>query len=125
MDDHPAVRSMLRTVLSLDLGWHLAGETGNGREGVELVSVLQPDAVLMELDLPEVHGWFAIRAMRSVDPLVAIVVLTSEEITPEHRRSLIGRGADAVVEKGLGLAELRATIGRAVALRRPDTSDVM
>ena len=59
-DDHSIVRRGLASLLSTEPDIEVVGEAANGREAVELVDRLQPDVILMDLEMPEMDGIEAI-----------------------------------------------------------------
>jgi len=56
VDDHAVVRSGLRAVLDASEGVELVGEAGDGEEAIEVCETLQPDVVLMDLQMPKMDG---------------------------------------------------------------------
>jgi DNA-binding NarL/FixJ family response regulator len=76
-DDHAVVRAGLSQLIGTFEGAELVGAASNGREAVELCAERRPDVVLMDLEMPELDGIDATRAIRSAHPDVAVVVLTS------------------------------------------------
>lgn len=77
VDDHSVVRQGLRMFLGLDPDLEVVGEASNGAEGIELVSQLQPDVVLMDLLMPVMDGITAIQQLRKEFPDVEVIALTS------------------------------------------------
>ncbi|HEX7187609.1 MAG TPA: response regulator transcription factor, partial [Actinomycetes bacterium] len=75
-DDHPVVRSGLSAVLSSLDGFEVVGVAANGRDAVREAVIHQPDVVLMDLQMPEVDGFEAIRQLGHAAPSVAVCVLT-------------------------------------------------
>lgn len=75
-DDHPVVRSGLCAVLSSLDGLEVVAMASNGREAVREAVLHQPDVVLMDLQMPELDGFAAIRELARVAPAVAVCVLT-------------------------------------------------
>ncbi len=67
-DDHAAFRRMLRAFLELNPNWEVCGEASNGREAVERATELNPDIVLMDLDMPMLNGFEATRRIHEVSP---------------------------------------------------------
>jgi DNA-binding NarL/FixJ family response regulator len=83
VDDHAVVRRGVRTLLESQAGWQVVGEASTGREGVTLAGRLQPDVIILDLSLPELHGLDAIRQVLKESPESEILVLTmhhSEEM---------------------------------------------
>jgi DNA-binding NarL/FixJ family response regulator len=75
-DDHPLFRKGLRTLLESLPDTVVAGEATTGREAVELALSLQPDIVLMDLQMPEGGGLTAIRELARQQPEARILVVT-------------------------------------------------
>jgi DNA-binding NarL/FixJ family response regulator len=75
-DDHPVMRQGLSALLgSLD-GFEVVAVASNGREAVKEAVLHQPDVALMDLQMPEMDGFAAIRELARVAPAVAVCVLT-------------------------------------------------
>jgi DNA-binding NarL/FixJ family response regulator len=75
-DDHPMFREGLRMVLSADPALDLVGEATDGLEAVAFADELQPDVVVMDLNLPGLGGVEATRRIVTTSPHVAVLVLT-------------------------------------------------
>ncbi len=56
IDDHPLFREGIKTILNRKPNYEVAGETGAGREGLQMVKDLKPDLVLLDLSLPDIRG---------------------------------------------------------------------
>ncbi len=78
-DDHPILREGVAAVLQRQVDMRLVGEAETGVEAVEQFRRLQPDVVLMDLQMPRLTGLEAIRAIRADAPDARIVVLTTYE----------------------------------------------
>jgi NarL family two-component system response regulator LiaR len=77
VDDHQVVRQGLRTFLELHEDILVVGEAGDGISAVELVRQLKPDVVLMDLVMPRLDGIEATRQVKSLEPGVKVIALTS------------------------------------------------
>ncbi len=77
VDDHPALRAGLEQMLATDGDLAVLGSAAGGREGVELATRHAPDVVLMDLEMPDLDGAAATRAIHASVPDAKIVVLTS------------------------------------------------
>ena len=78
-DDHPVFRKGLRAILSTMPGTELVAEATNGAEAVVLAEKLQPDVVLMDLQMPGGDGLSAIREIVQTSPQIRILVVTMFE----------------------------------------------
>jgi DNA-binding NarL/FixJ family response regulator len=117
VDDLPELRELIRLGVEEDPGFEIVGEAGDGRSALEGIVKTQPAAVLLDLSMPDMDGFQAIPQIREDTPDVAIIVLSGFAID-RMGEPVLERGADAYVEKGTPIQELRETIREAVAARR-------
>ena len=112
-DDYDVVRTGLRSILSLEDGITLAGEAADGKAALALTLHLNPDVVLMDLQMPEMDGIAATEAICTRLPETRVIMLTSftEE---EHVLPAIQAGASGYLLKDASGAEVVAAV-RAVA----------
>jgi DNA-binding NarL/FixJ family response regulator len=78
-DDHPIFRAGLRALLATVQGAELVGEAATGDEALEQIERLQPDVVLMDLQMPGRNGIETTRLVRDRHPGVGVLVLTMFE----------------------------------------------
>jgi NarL family two-component system response regulator YdfI len=76
-DDHLIVREGLRLILETTEGIDIVGEASDGAECLHLVPTLQPNVILMDLQMPRMDGITAIGHLRREYPGIAIVILTT------------------------------------------------
>jgi DNA-binding NarL/FixJ family response regulator len=74
-DDHPVLRHGLRALLEAS-GLTVVGEANTGIEAVQLALTLQPNVVLMDIDMPEMNGIEATKRIHAKLPQVRILILT-------------------------------------------------
>ena len=75
-DDHPVFRKGLRALLASMPALELAGEATNGEDAIRLAEQLQPDIILMDLQMPGGGGLAAIRQIVRTSPHIRILVVT-------------------------------------------------
>jgi len=115
-DDHPVFLAGLRHLLAAIDRVEVVGEAGTGTAAVAAARRLRPDIVLMDVDIPELNGIAATRAILADCPSAAVLVLTILE-DDETIRAAMQAGARGYLLKGAGLDD----ISRAVdAVRRGD-----
>jgi DNA-binding NarL/FixJ family response regulator len=77
----------------------------DGQETIDLADELDPDAVVVDLHMPNMDGVTAIRKLREAHPHVCLIALTGDESTDMHDRATEA-GADDVMVKGQMLEAL-------------------
>ncbi len=82
-DDHPVVRTGIRSMLSDQGDLEIVGEAADGTEAIALVDTLRPDVVVMDLRMPRVDGVAATRAITQAHPGCRVLILTTYDT--DHR----------------------------------------
>ncbi len=117
VDDHPAFRKGMAALIESEPGLEVVGQTGDGREALELYRQKKPDIVLMDLRLPGLGGVEATMAIRKEFPDARIIVLTTFD-TDEDIYRAVQSGAKSYLLKDTPEDELAVTI-RAVHADEP------
>lgn len=76
-DDDPIVREYLRGVLDADPGMEVVGAVADGAAAVEAGIAQSPGVALLDVRMPGVDGIVATRALRALDPPIAVVLITT------------------------------------------------
>jgi DNA-binding NarL/FixJ family response regulator len=117
VDDHPVVRLGIAAMLANEPDLEVVAEAGNGAEAVALFEARRPDVVLMDLQMPEMGGVDATRAIRALDPGARVIALTTYEGDADIHRAL-SAGACAYLIKDALVEQLVAAIRSAAAGKR-------
>jgi len=117
VDDAPIVREALRWIFSEATDVSLVGEASNGREALIYVSQLQPDVVILDIELPDLDGYTVARSIKALPhaPIVLFLSVHSDAIT---RYQAMAAGGDSFVEKGVGWLPLIQEIRRLISQRQ-------
>jgi DNA-binding NarL/FixJ family response regulator len=75
-DDHPVFRHGIYAMLSVTPGMEILGEATTGDEVVTLAETLQPDLILMDLQMPGLNGIEATRRIMHINPTIRVLVVT-------------------------------------------------
>ncbi len=109
VDDKPQVRQDLSLLLKLSGGLEIIGEASDGWEAVEKSGLLQPDIVLMDLEMPVMDGYLAAREITIRWPDCIVIALSVHSGTEERLRAR-RCGVKAFIEKGTPLEIILKTI---------------
>lgn len=123
-DDHPLFRAGLRAMLTSATDMELVGEATTGEEAVSLAAELQPDLVVMDVQMPETDGIEATRRITRDSPHVNVLVVTMFEDDGTVFQAMRA-GAKGYVLKGANYAEmLRAirAVGNGEAIFSPQVA---
>ncbi len=98
-DDHPVVREGLVAILSTQPDFEVIGEAANGRDVIETMPRLNPDVLLLDLEMPEMDGVEALRRLRETQPDARTIVFTAFD-TDERILGAVQAGAQGYLLKG-------------------------
>jgi DNA-binding NarL/FixJ family response regulator len=125
-DDHPAFLAGLEALLGTVPGVVAIGRAGSGEEAVVAAAELQPDVVVMDLNMPGIDGIEATRRIVATSPHIAVLVLSMYENDDQvfgalkaGARGYLLKGADRgeLVRAIRGVASGEAIFGPAIARR--------
>jgi DNA-binding NarL/FixJ family response regulator len=105
VDDQPLFRRALATLISAQFDMTVVGEGENGRDALDRVRALQPDIVVMDVNMPGASGVDGVRAIRQAGFRTPIVMLTVSEDDDDLFES-IKAGANGYLLKNVRPEEL-------------------
>ena len=108
-DDHPGMVKAVSRLLALDC--EVVGSVADGSAVLEAAQRLQPDVIVLDLNLPNVNGLEACRQITQVNPEMKVIVFTAMN-DPDVRQRSFEVGASAFVCKGAADDDLLSTIKR-------------
>jgi DNA-binding NarL/FixJ family response regulator len=104
-DDHPVVRDGLVAMLGTQADFEVVGEASNGLEVIRKAQDLQPDVILLDLEMPEMDGVETLRQLRATCPNVQAIVFTAFD-TDERIMGAVQAGAKGYLLKGVPRNEI-------------------
>ncbi|MBW2456603.1 MAG: response regulator transcription factor [Deltaproteobacteria bacterium] len=120
IEDEPQIVLGLTDALTFE-GFEVVSADA-GKPGVELARKTKPDAILLDLMLPDENGFVICQQLRAFDSTVPIIMLTARSSEPDKIRGL-DSGADDYVTKPFGIGELIARM-RAIFRRTERATEV-
>lgn len=120
-DDHTLFRDGLRALLSTAQDTELVGEATTGQEAIALAASLQPDLIIMDIQMPAINGIQATREILRASPHIRVLIVTMFDDDPSVFAAMRA-GARGYILKGANQAEtLRAVraVGSGEAIFSP------
>lgn len=114
LDDHEVVRRGLRDLLEGEGDIEIVGESGSAREATARIPALRPDVAVLDARLPDGSGIDVCRDVRSTDPSIKALILTSYD-DDEALFAAIMAGAAGYVLKQIGVGDLVDSVRRVAA----------
>ena len=100
IDDHPLFRKGVSQLIALNDQLHLIGEASSGEEGLELARALDPDLILLDLNMKGMGGIETLKALREADLAARILILTVSDAA-DDLVAAIRAGADGYLLKDM------------------------
>ena len=109
VDDHPMVAEGIQSILESYDDIEVMGTLSNGREAIDRIDSLDPDVVLMDLNMPLVGGLSATEIILERRPGTRIVILSMHD-NPEYISSALSHGAVGYLLKDVPTDEIKQAI---------------
>jgi two-component system, NarL family, response regulator NreC len=116
-DDHEIVRRGLRGILEGEGGCRVIGEASDGLTAAQLAEKLKPHILVLDLNMPRMHGIEVLRQVRSGSPHTRVIVLSMHSDEPYVIESLRA-GASAYILKGSESQEILRALKEVLGGRR-------
>jgi DNA-binding NarL/FixJ family response regulator len=108
VDDSPAIRRCLRLLVASRPQWTVCGEAVNGEEGLQKAQQLKPDAILLDMSMPEMNGIETAGILKRLMPSVPLIMFTNFSKDQFFKRELSWSGIRQVVSKSDSQALMQA-----------------
>jgi pilus assembly protein CpaE len=112
VDDIAETRENIRKLLQFEADFEIVGAARNGQEGIDLANELQPDVILMDINMPDIDGITATEIIREQVPHSQIIILTVQA-DPNYMRRAMLAGARDFLTKPPAVDEMIGAIRRA------------
>ena len=109
VDNQPSVRQGLQMMLAAEPDLCVIGEATDGAAALDLATLLRPDIVLLDVDMPRLDGLATASALRSVCPQASVIILSFHDDACA-RKIAANTGAAAFVAKSMPAATLLTAI---------------
>ncbi|MEG2114879.1 MAG: two-component system response regulator NarL [Hafnia sp.] len=114
IDDHPMLRTGVKQLISLEPQLKVIGEASSGQQGIELAEKLDPDLILLDLNMPGMNGLETLDQLRT-QTLSGRVVVFSVSNHEDDVISALKRGADGYLLKDMEPEDLLRSLHQAAA----------
>lgn len=118
VDDIPDTRENIRKLLAFEADIQVVGMAGTGREAVKIATDTRPDVVLMDINMPDMDGITATKAISTAVRTAAVVIM-SVQSEPGYLRQAMLAGARDYLTKPISSEELYTTIRRVYERNEP------
>lgn len=124
IDDHPLFRRGVRQLLELEEGYEVVGEAAGGQDGIERARQLDPDLILLDLNMKGIDGLETLRTMRDLGMDARIIVLTVSNAA-DDLIAAIRAGSDGYILKDNDPADILHMIAAAMEGKNAISPELM
>jgi pilus assembly protein CpaE len=121
VDDIAETRENVRKLLQFEPDVEVVGAARTGKEGIQLAQELDPDVVLMDINMPDIDGITATETIRHKSPHIQVIILSVQNDQNYMRRAMLAGARDFLTKPPMG-DELISAIRRASEMARIERS---
>jgi pilus assembly protein CpaE len=121
VDDVSETRENVRKLLQFETDVDVVGLARTGKEAIQISQELNPDVVLMDINMPDMDGITATEAIRAKQPAVQVVILSVQSDQNYMRRAMLAGARDFLTKPPMG-DELISAIRRAGVMAQTERS---
>jgi pilus assembly protein CpaE len=121
VDDVADTRENVRKLLQFESDVDVVGAARSGKEGIQLSQELDPDVVLMDINMPDIDGIAATESIRQKSPHIQVIILSVQNDQNYMRRAMLAGARDFLTKPPIG-DELISAIRRAGEMARSERS---
>ncbi len=121
VDDIAETRENIRKLLQFEADVDVVGAARSGKEGIQLSQELDPDVVLMDINMPDIDGISATESIRQKSPQIQVIILSVQNDQNYMRRAMLAGARDFLTKPPVG-DELISAIRRAGEMSRSERS---
>lgn len=121
VDDVADTRENVRKLLQFESDVEVVGAARSGKEGIQLCQELDPDVVLMDINMPDIDGITATETIRQKSPHIQVVILSVQGDQNYMRRAMLAGARDFLTKPPMG-DELISALRRAGEMARMERS---
>lgn len=109
VDDSAAIRDRLQALFAGDAGTRVVGHAASAPQAVVDILALEPDSVVLDLELEGSNGLEVLRAVHPQMPRINFVVLTNH-VEPQYQRACLHAGASHFLDKANDFHRVREAV---------------
>jgi DNA-binding NarL/FixJ family response regulator len=124
IEDQTILRELVcRLVRDMD-GFELAGQAGDGLDGLEACKELKPDMAIVDIMVPSLNGLEIVRMLKKAIPKTKLIVFSGNS-TRERVQAALKAGVDGIVQKDSSIDDLETAIRRVMQGSSYMSSDIL
>jgi DNA-binding NarL/FixJ family response regulator len=124
IEDQTILRELVCRLVSDMDGFDLAGQSGDGLEGMEACKEVKPDLAIVDIMVPSLNGLEIVRMLKKAIPKTKLIVFSGNS-TRERVQAALKAGVDGVVQKDASIDDLETAIRRVMQGSSYMSSDIL